>query len=387
MASSHISEGKFCRLHIRVRAEGCGHGCVVGIGGSCKALGYFDPRKALSLVTTPEAYPIWSTKTPLLVPADELLTYKFCLIEGGTFKAFEELPNPRSVIPNNIDTIIENIFNPSLVDRSMNDSEAKLLRIIDEETQNSDQNGAEDMGVHGSLYLVCYHLPVIVQRTGSVPSFSATWDNSLLARTDSGIADAMSTHWVGSVRVAGDPLSDTERSELVAILLRMRCVLIFIEEEVNNSFYYGYCKEVLWPVFHNVDQLDGASDLSRINNPADEDENTDTGESESYTWNYAKSYSNWWKSYQTVNERFCSSLKDRLHPQDVVWIHDYHLMLLPGLLRRYTNPALSIVFYLHIPFPTSQVDCTLLLFKFIYTSLCIHKFPCMVDISFPSLRH
>jgi trehalose 6-phosphate synthase/phosphatase len=52
---------------------------------------------------------------------------------------------------------------------------------------------------------------------------------------------------------------------------------------------------------------------------------------------------------------FCDSIKARLHPQDVVWIHDYHLMLLPGLLRTDTSPALSVVFYLHIPFPTSQI--------------------------------
>jgi hypothetical protein len=342
MASTHAAEGKYCRLHIRVRAEGCGHGCVVGIGGSCGALGHFDPRQVLALVTTPEAYPVWSTAQPLLVSAEELLSYKFCIIEGGAFKAFEDLPSPRCVIPSSVDTIVENIFNPALIERSVYESEAKLLQILDEKTHKAESaSAAEDIGVHGSLYVVCYHLPVVVERTGTVPSFAVSWGDSLIARTDGAIADAMSTHWVGSVRVPGDPLTDTEKSELVAILLRMNCVVIFIEQETHQAAYYGYCKQVLWPVFHNVDQLDGQGTWQEVTTcpaegeggaaggtgtgtaPAAEEPSlrggasvgslnscrsakSEAGESEcstsgSYTWGYALSYMRWWEAYRKVN--------------------------------------------------------------------------------------
>lgn len=377
MISTHVPEGKYYRLHIRVRAEGCGFGRTVGVGGSCKALGYGDTRKVLPLVTTPESYPIWYTTSPVLVPAEELLTYKFCIIEGGQFKAFEDLPSPRSVIPTSVDTIVENIFNPSLIERSVYDSEARLLQVLDEKTQEKDTAATEDIGVHGSLYLLCYHLPVVVERTNAVPSFNVTWGDSLIARTDGVIADAMRTHWVGAVRVPGPPLSDTERAELVGILLRMSCVVIFVDDETSNAAYFGYCKQVLWPVFHNVDQLDskgmwptGAEanpvGIATVSSPVStgksdlaSEPSSDTlsrGDDTDCYWNYTTAHQQWWKAYLKVNQMFCDSIKDRLHPQDVVWIHDYHLMMLPGMLRSDTFPSLSIVFYLHIPFPTSQVS-------------------------------
>lgn len=362
MASNHIPRGKYCRLHIRVRAEGCGFGRVVGVSGSCKELGYFDPRKVLHLVTTPESYPVWYTAEPLLVPAEEMLTYKFCTIEGGHFKAFEDLPSPRSVIPVSVDTIVENIFNPALVERSVFDSEARLLQALSEKTQKHDSSANEDIGMHGSLYILCYHLPVIVERTGCVPSFDVTWGDSLIARTDGVIADAMRTHWVGAVRVPGPPLTDVERAELVGILLRMSCVVIFVDEETTSAAYNGYCKQVLWPVFHNVDQLDGRGIWQTdIDEPSgtvqsiSSSESVRSDDSSSY-WSYTTVHSQWWEAYLKVNQMFCNSIKDRLHPQDVVWIHDYHLMMLPGMLRAECIPTLSIVFYLHIPFPTSQVS-------------------------------
>lgn len=394
-----VPDGKYVRLHIRVRAEGCGHGRVVGVGGSCGELGNFDPRRVLPLVTTPESYPVWYTASPLLVLTEEMLTYKFCIIEGGVFKAFEELPTPRSLVPTSLDTIVENIFNPSLIDRSLVDSEAKLFQILDEEAQRqSRQSKPEEVEVHGSLYIICYHLPVVVERTDTIPSFNVTWGDSLIARTDGVVADAMKTHWVGTVDVPGPPLTEVEKSELVGILLRMSCVVIFLDPAVCQAAYAGYCKQVLWPVFHNVDQLDSQSRwvshlpnvepspcssprspappsvpksvssglrLASLSSPDSLDRSSSShvlGSADDLSdvsdWSYAKSHTLWWQAYVQVNQAFHDSIYQRLHPQDVVWIHDYHLTLLPGMLREDSIPSVSIVFFLHIPFPTSQVRAT-----------------------------
>ena len=60
------------------------------------------------------------------------------------------------------------------------------------------------------------------------------------------------------------------------------------------------------------------------------------------------------EAYQSANETFFDSVIPHIKEGDVVWVHDYHLMKLPKLLRD-ANLKISIVFYLHIPFPTSQV--------------------------------
>ena len=60
------------------------------------------------------------------------------------------------------------------------------------------------------------------------------------------------------------------------------------------------------------------------------------------------------EAYQSANQTFFDSVIPHIKAGDVVWVHDYHLMKLPKLLRD-ANLKISIVFYLHIPFPTSQV--------------------------------
>jgi hypothetical protein len=340
------TDGKYSRVHVRVRAEGCGHGRVVGISGNCNALGYFDPRRALQMVTTPEAYPIWTTLSPLVVPAGEPLEYKFCLFEDGTFKSFETISTVRSVIPAEPDTVVENIFNVSLVDRISSLDDIKLYEKIGDTPKKPSVGGSEnDFGVQGCLYLACYHLPVSIVRTGTVPSFQISWGDSIIAKTDGAVSDRVRTHWVGTVSVPGPPITDSERSELVGQLRLMNCLPIFLDKSLTDASYLGYCKQVLWPVFHNIDQLDCQTSLL----------GTSADETDSFRWNYAKSHTHWWDAYQSVNKAFCDAISPQLHPHDVVWIHDYHLMLVPGMLREVVQPSLRIIFYLHIPFPTSQV--------------------------------
>jgi trehalose 6-phosphate synthase/phosphatase len=61
-----------------------------------------------------------------------------------------------------------------------------------------------------------------------------------------------------------------------------------------------------------------------------------------------------WQEYQRVNRTFAGALIQMLRPDDLLWIHDYHLMLLPKLIRE-TLPDLPIGFFLHIPFPSFEV--------------------------------
>ena len=100
-----------------------------------------------------------------------------------------------------------------------------------------------------------------------------------------------------------------------------------LEEADYQEYYNGYANGTLWPLFHY-----------RIDLTA-----------------YDRSFS---EGYERVNRRFAESLAPLIEPGDVVWVHDYHLMLLGRELRRLgvDNP---IGFFLHIPWPAPQVLTTL----------------------------
>jgi len=100
-----------------------------------------------------------------------------------------------------------------------------------------------------------------------------------------------------------------------------RCV--FLTEDEMENFYEGFCNHTIWPLFH-------------------------------YFPSYASFNPQHWEQYISVNKRFCDTLKSFVRPGDVIWVHDYHLMLLPLMLRNYF-PDISIGFFLHIPFPAYEV--------------------------------
>lgn len=89
------------------------------------------------------------------------------------------------------------------------------------------------------------------------------------------------------------------------------------------GYYQEFSNGVIWPLFHYL--------LDRL-------PEADGG----------------WRAYQRVNEKFADTIAACYRPGDIVWIHDYHLMLVPSLLRQ-RIPDARIGFFLHIPFPASEV--------------------------------
>lgn len=94
------------------------------------------------------------------------------------------------------------------------------------------------------------------------------------------------------------------------------------EDEVSN-YYYGLANRVLWPICHYfIEQMD----LQR----------------------------QYYQDYSQVNWRFASRAAETYQPGDLIWVQDYHLMLVPGLLRK-AHPEARIGFFFHIPWPAVEV--------------------------------
>lgn len=118
-------------------------------------------------------------------------------------------------------------------------------------------------------------------------------------------------------------LDSQQRSALDARLRDLRVVPIEIAPAEFDGFYKAVSNGVLWPLFHSlVDRL-----------PYRHDE---------------------WRSYAAVNARFAEIIAEQWREGDLIWVHDYQLALLPGLLRE-RLPTAKIGFFLHIPFPPAEV--------------------------------
>ena len=127
--------------------------------------------------------------------------------------------------------------------------------------------------------------------------------------------------WVGW---PGSAISDARKDELkTKALEQFSSHPVFLSQEEMDAFYFGFCNKTLWPLFH-------------------------------YFPSYVTYKEEFWKQYVHVNEVFCEAVAQIIRPDDIVWIHDYHLMLLPKLLRA-KAPMIRIGFFLHIPFPTFEM--------------------------------
>src|SRR6266705_4219855 len=149
-------------------------------------------------------------------------------------------------------------------------------------------------------------------------------------RSSGGLASAMNPilrrnggDWIGWAGASGGEDQGERRSVLEDWAQKEQCFAVELPEEIATGFYEGYSNQTLWPVFHNFP--------SQLKFDAKD-----------------------WQAYVEANRIFSKAVAERYQPDDLVWVHDYHLMLLPQMLRE-KLPDAAIGFFLHIPFPSSEI--------------------------------
>lgn len=171
------------------------------------------------------------------------------------------------------------------------------------------------------VIVVSNRLPVSLKRTG---------DNWHSRRTAGGLATAMhpvlqktNGIWIGwSGETSGS--KDGKRRAIVEEWAReQQYFSVDLDAETARGFYEGIANQALWPLFHHFPSL-------------------------------LRFDPEHWRAYVRVNEIFRDEILKHLRPNDLVWIHDYHFLLLPQMLRE-AVPEVSIGFFLHVPFPSSSV--------------------------------
>jgi trehalose 6-phosphate synthase/phosphatase len=132
--------------------------------------------------------------------------------------------------------------------------------------------------------------------------------------------------WIGWSGTTED-LGAERQAQLDAKLKAMRLVAVPLSGDQVTRYYEGFSNGVLWPLFHYL--------IEQIPLQVSE-----------------------WDAYVEVNERFADVVAACYRPGDLIWVHDYQLLLLPGLLRQ-RIPDARIGFFLHIPFPSEELFRTL----------------------------
>ena len=173
----------------------------------------------------------------------------------------------------------------------------------------------------GKLIIVSNRLPISVTkkrgRLTFVPSVGglATGLGSIYKRFES--------VWVGWPGINKEDISLEEREIVEEHLSKENCVPVFLSSPEVGAYYYGFCNKTIWPLFH-------------------------------YFYLYMDYTNDYFEEYKRVNRKFCEKILNIAQEGDFIWVHDYHLMLLPKMLRD-AMENVTIGFFLHIPFPSYEV--------------------------------
>ena len=177
------------------------------------------------------------------------------------------------------------------------------------------------------LVVVSNRLPFSVEGTGRDVRLRPTVGGlvsavgSFLASGAGARGEVPETLWVGW---PGPVRKGQDRSAVRRKVAADRGVVpVFLTPDEEHRYYDGFSNRTLWPLFHMFPTLTEVSDGD-------------------------------WDAYRAVNRKFCDVVANLLLPGDAVWVHDYHLMLVPALLRA-RAPAAEIAFFLHVPFPPFEI--------------------------------
>lgn len=173
----------------------------------------------------------------------------------------------------------------------------------------------------GKMILVSNRLPTTVAPGPNGPELKSSAGGLVTALKP--LFKARQGYWIGSL---GDGYSERELEELLArsgTSSSCQLISVALTPSERKGFYTGFSNEIVWPLFHD---LQGRC-------------------------NFDPEY---WKAYVSVNRKFAEATARVTAHDSVVWVHDYHLILVGEFLRGQGIRS-RLGFFLHIPFPPVDI--------------------------------
>lgn len=171
------------------------------------------------------------------------------------------------------------------------------------------------------IHIVSNRLPLSIKKEDD--SFNLSPSVGGLATGMRSIYKEYGGKWIGWPGLSKDDLTDDELLTIDEKLVGEDCLAVHLTSEEINLYYEGFSNNVIWPLFHYFAQF----------------------------IDYNPEY---WEAYQKVNHKFAQKALEIVEDGDIVWIHDYQLLLVPEMIKS-VKPNVTIGFFLHIPFPSFEV--------------------------------
>lgn len=179
--------------------------------------------------------------------------------------------------------------------------------------------------VNGNVLVVSNRLPVTIKRSED-GKYEYSMSSGGLVTALQGLKKSTSFQWYGwpGLEIPQDEQEKVKND----LITKFNCIPIFISDEIAELHYNGFSNSILWPLFHYHP--------GEINF----DENA-------------------WFAYNEANKLFAEEIAKHTKENDMIWVHDYHLMLLPELLKQRIAEKkifnVKLGFFLHTPFPSSEI--------------------------------
>lgn len=172
------------------------------------------------------------------------------------------------------------------------------------------------------LIIVANRLPMSFSREDS-GKFCSKLSSGGLVSALTGV-QGINMIWIGW---PGAEIAPADKAGLTQQCEELNCKPVFLSDKIAQLYYNGFANSILWPLFHYItvpieDSVDTIDDQ--------------------------------WQAYISANKEFAEAVLSIYEEGDLVWVHDYHLMLLPAILRQ-RKPRMRLGWFLHTPFPSSEI--------------------------------
>ncbi len=173
--------------------------------------------------------------------------------------------------------------------------------------------------MQNKLIIVSNRLPFKLEKRNNKLEMRQS-SGGLVSSMDSAIKSATACVWVGVADFSKELWEEYQSKQRDS---KIQIYPIFLEKKLEKRYYDGFSNSIIWPLFH-------------------------------YFPSYAVYKEEFYTAYVEVNKIFTHCISEIVGSGDTVWIHDYHLMLLPGSLKQKFK-SIAIGFFLHIPFPSYEI--------------------------------
>ncbi len=137
------------------------------------------------------------------------------------------------------------------------------------------------------------------------------------------VSKSFKSSWIGWSGVDTSKLSEKLKNQVNEALIKEDCIDVNLTEKEVELYYEGFSNKTIWPLFHYFNQ-------------------------------FVEYEEEQWQAYKHVNQKFADVIAENMDGVDKIWIHDYHLLLLPQMIKE-RFPEVTIGFFLHIPFPSYEL--------------------------------